>query len=1244
MPEIIACPYCQQRLRLPAGYAGGKLLCPACKGQFTPQPPHAESVTAEPPGPRPPVPPLWEAGEKADEHVAEDLEIAAGPPAEGPVRRRRRPRHAPPPRRTGLRRALLAAGICLAALGLFALAWNSYRPARRDGPAPDPFPAMDERARRELAEAFRDQKPLNEQEIAAELRPLLEGLRDAFRAADADRLLQHFDADRMCEELEALNLFPRAALRDRQAFTRGMRQGLGQTLQQQAVLFRFDNFEVRNVKKLRGNEAAVIVRYRAPDGGSAKIRWWVTKRPGTWKVFDMEDLDVGLRVTSAAGAFAQAGFARAGEVLQAMNAVRDASTALVVRQDPDAADLALRQVAHIKLPGRLEALRALVGGMVQVQRGQFEPALKAFDEAQRHNPDMPCLDLFRGMALNQLGRWDQALKHVEAYRDLLGEDGMVCFELAEALRGVGRMPEACAAYRKCLDYEPKNLDAFLSLLRALGPDDDRADLGPRFARLGDPHQTFETCAEDCRQGRDGEALEQLALVMRKLDPNYAGADYYLALARAWSDQPGEAVALFKAALGRQGDPAKRRDYAEGFLQAMAGSGHAPAAYAAAPDPKEAFRVLAGELKKTYRTDELKDLVDAHARRQPDDRLLPFYRGEVLTHEGHYAEAEKAFAAGLARPPDAPLEPFRVSRVLARYHTGKALSAYADVGPRFETFQQFASLCVQDQDYALLDQLVRAHTRKEPDDPNGTRYGFLVKIKQGNTAEAVALFKGALAKQQEERRKQLVSDFLLDMTDAGRGVEGYAAAPDAREAFAIVAEELLGQGRKDDFRKLLDAHRRRHPDDPALPLYSAELHLGEKAWDKAAQVLKDSLPRAPDDLRKRYQPVYLRAMYQAGRGLQAYQESESRSEAFAQLAGLLALDKKGAELDALVAAHRPHAGDDPEAAFFEARAKALQGKAAEGAAPLERACRKQPADFRRKDYVRQFVLDLADAGKGLEGYRAAPDKAEAFRVLAGEYTARKDEKELSRLLEEHGKAHAGDPFHRLYVAERHLLRGEVKEAEGGFAAALAKAPARDRFALRNGLYRVRIKAGKVALAYQEAGGDRRAFSDLANLCMAEKNAGQLEELIAAHRKARPDDPALRAWEVDARWLKQDYEGVLKLLAGDSLLANRYRWKTNSYRVRSLIKLKRFEEAVREAEALEKKQGDPLLLVLAHAAAGDVKRAVAAAEKARPETFLADDFYRDPELGPILRGEPFRPFRERFPEPKERPGDFGRLPLD
>ena len=60
--------------------------------------------------------------------------------------------------------------------------------------------------------------------------------------------------------------------------------------------------------------------------------------------------------------------------------------------------------------------------------------------------------------------------------------------------------------------------------------------------------------------------------------------------------------------------------------------------------------------------------------------------------------------------------------------------------------------------------------------------------------------------------------------------------------------------------------------------------------------------------------------------------------------------------------------------------------------------------------------------------------------------------------------------------------------------------------------------------------------------------------------------------------------------------------------------------------------PILLILAYAAQGDVKRATAAAEQHRLGDFRLAECYQDGDLGPLLRRESFREFRKKFPEPK------------
>src|SRR5262249_50286948 len=136
--------------------------------------------------------------------------------------------------------------------------------------------------------------------------------------------------------------------------------------------------------------------------------------------------------------------------------------------------------------------------------------------------------------------------------------------------------------------------------------------------------------------------------------------------------------------------------------------------------------------------------------------------------------------------------------------------------------------------------------------------------------------------------------------------------------------------------------------------------------------------------------------------------------------------------------------------------------------------------------------------------------------------------------------------------------------------------------------------------------------------------------------------LPAWDLHARWMERDYEGALALLAEhrEVFALPRHRWLVEDRRVRGLVRLKRTAEAVRGAEALAKKRNaNRLLPVPAPAAAGDGKQTAADLEAARPQSWFLRSCYQDEDLGPLLRSEPFREVREKFPEPKDRPAPDG-----
>lgn len=289
--------------------------------------------------------------------------------------------------------------------------------------------------------------------------------------------------------------------------------------------------------------------------------------------------------------------------------------------------------------------------------------------------------------------------------------------------------------------------------------------------------------------------------------------------------------------------------------------------------------------------------------------------------------------------------------------------------------------------------------------------------------------------------------------------------------------------------------------------------------------------------------------------------------------------------------------------------------------------------------------MAEAGQALEGYRSSPDRVIAFEALAEHFVEQNKARELEQLLAEHGRQPAPGPDYVYYRAKAAWLGGDFRAAEEHFTKALAQAAGEQQDTVRHELYRVRVKTGKVVRTYSELGGGKHLFETLAHLCVGEQDVGQLQALIAARRKSRPDDARVAFWDLEVKWLKRDYAGVLApVTATDGSVAGRsYCWKRDEYLVRCLVKLGKAEQAVREAEALAKlDRGNRVLLVLAHAARGGAPGAIAAVEKSRRGQVSLLACYQDDDLGPLLRSEPFRAFRQKFPQPKAdgRPGEARR----
>src|SRR5262249_2791419 len=142
---------------------------------------------------------------------------------------------------------------------------------------------------------------------------------------------------------------------------------------------------------------------------SIKMRWWLVSRSGEWKVYDLEDLDGGMRLTAVVTELMTPGFlANAAQFQTAGTAIRDAVVAAQTG-DADPAERARAPARGVNLPAPLVALRDAIEGLIQVIKGEVEAGLASLDRAERQNPDMPMLHLLRAIAYTRAEEYEKAL-------------------------------------------------------------------------------------------------------------------------------------------------------------------------------------------------------------------------------------------------------------------------------------------------------------------------------------------------------------------------------------------------------------------------------------------------------------------------------------------------------------------------------------------------------------------------------------------------------------------------------------------------------------------------------------------------------------------------------------------------------------------------------------------------------------------------------------------------------------------
>jgi len=673
--------------------------------------------------------------------------------------------------------------------------------------------------------------PAEESEFAA----VFNGLGRALERGDVAAVNRAFDGDRMIQELDQIGVFARAPGNDRAGLRAGMRKGIDEKFGSMLVaneMARWARTEVRHVRwSSDRREAMIIGVHRSGDGDELplRFRWWLVSRPGGWRVYDFEDMQVGLRATRLISALVTPEMIeRIGRnplaFQTAMAGIRDA-IALAAKGDFEGAATALAPARPGPWPPEVRAIIELVEGMILVGRGDHGGALARFDTAEQLVPGMPSNALGRGSALVALGQFDAALVALRAYQKEIGPDALSCTLEGTVLENQGKSAEAAGAYGRALDEVAESADAFNGLRRTL-PNGQKKELGDRLARTSDPQKFYTEAAGAARRDGDTAALDALLDGLRKARPNDP-----LGLADDIRRKVLDKQFAAAAELMRDGLKARTRADREtvmgAYLLAMRGANKPLDGYAAVSieHAARAFRALAGDLEddlfegddKPAAREHLTALIAAHRKRAATDPWLWFYEGALHQHAQDYEAAGTAFTAGAAKLPDRPDptdpdaierdgELFRSRRVVCLFEQKKGPDAYRDVGPPNATFGQLAGLYDTAKDFEGLGALIKAHRNSGVRDSERPFWEARLLYRTNEYVRAGRAYRKYLNESDERApsrwsaRDELIRSALrTEPADAAKTVREFGPDGVSRSLRAAVA---AANGNRDELERLL----------------------------------------------------------------------------------------------------------------------------------------------------------------------------------------------------------------------------------------------------------------------------------------------------------------------------------------------------------------------------------------------------------------------------------------------------------
>lgn len=339
---------------------------------------------------------------------------------------------------------------------------------------------------------------------------------------DAD---DFFSIDAMLQALKSGGMLDSLNHQGVRGFEKGFRSASGKfgaAIKQMA----FDDHRVLRIEEINTDERLAYVRtYDNELNATAQIRWWLVRTEKGWRIYDYEDLSVGLRTVSLMGTLMSSGMATVPEPWIADFLPIPATMQTIDISDPEnllSLEEPLLKLRKHELPGDVKRFAsAFIVSIAQI-KGEPQESIEELEAAKSGGYESPLYHYQLGHALMQLEKYGEALEQFGKHAAILGWDSDVLESVSDSHYLVGDLEKARQAALDGLSDNPRSINCLCCLAVASNPAQiSGKEFRSHIDKCGDPAAGFEAVFD---YTLDSGLLPQSASMLALMDGYLADED------------------------------------------------------------------------------------------------------------------------------------------------------------------------------------------------------------------------------------------------------------------------------------------------------------------------------------------------------------------------------------------------------------------------------------------------------------------------------------------------------------------------------------------------------------------------------------------------------------------------------------------------------------------------------------------------------------------------------------------------